>query len=103
MKYIFLVIVTLTFTGCAGMWSRAMMPEPPLCGIFFGGVIVDVREIMMDTSEPWVVAGGVVDLPFNLMADVVLVPYDLYQLQRANYVYCSHARSGNQMVMEHEK
>jgi uncharacterized protein YceK len=91
MKYIFIVIAALTLTGCAGMWMRAMMPDPPHCGVFFGGVIVDVTEFIMDTSEPWVVAGGVIDLPFNLMTDVVLAPYDLYQLQRANYVYCSKA------------
>ena len=64
------------------------MPEPPKCGQFFGGVLGDVTEFMANTSEPWVVVGGVIDLPFSLVADVFLSPYDLYQLHRADYVYC---------------
>ncbi|WP_347989690.1 YceK/YidQ family lipoprotein [Methylomonas sp. AM2-LC] len=73
-----------------------MMAEPPTCGMFFGGVIGDTTEFMMDTAEPWVVAGGVLDLPFSLATDVILAPYDLYQLQKANYVYCGRASTGMQ-------
>lgn len=88
MKWILAGGMLFAFTGCAAMWSRAMMPEPPQCGFLFGGVKGDITEFMADISEPWVVAGGVVDLPFSFAADIVLSPYDLYQLYKANYVYC---------------
>lgn len=68
--------------GCSAITSRALnrlsTPPPPL---YFGGVRTDC-ELMANSRETdsplvWPVY-GVVDLPFSLGADLLLLPYDAY-------------------------
>ena len=68
--------------GCSALSSRALnrlsTPPPPL---YFGGARTDYQLIASskETDSPvfWSVY-GVVDMPFSLGTDVLLIPYDAY-------------------------
>lgn len=70
--------VSLFVAGCSSVIThsiaRASSPPPPM---YMGGLRMDYLAIA--ESETWgPQVYGVVDMPFSLIADVILLPYDLY-------------------------
>ena len=73
-----LASLSLFASGCSSVIThsiaRASSPPPPM---YMGGLRMDYLAIA--ESETWgPQAYGVVDMPFSLVADVILLPYDLY-------------------------
>ena len=76
--WLFLAGLPLFASGCSAVIARSIArstsPPPPL---YLGGVRTDWKVIT--ESEVWEPqAYGVVDMPFSLVADVILLPYDIY-------------------------
>lgn len=72
------VVLQLFVSGCSSVIthsiSRASSPPAPM---YLGGVRMNYLAIT--ESESWgPQMYGVVDMPFSLAADVILLPYDMY-------------------------
>ncbi len=70
--------LALLVSGCSSVithsMARASSPPPPM---YMGGVRMDYLAVAeSETLGPQVY--GVLDMPFSLVADVILLPYDLY-------------------------
>jgi uncharacterized protein YceK len=70
----------LILSGCSSIGTRSIQrmssPPPPL---YFGGTRLDHQIISHANETPWfMTAYGVVDMPFSLCGDTILLPYDLY-------------------------
>ena len=84
--------VMLMLTGCTSILTRSFMrtvaPPPPL---YFGGVRGDcamISQALHGTSSdnPWLsIPYSVIDFPFSLGADILLLPYDIYTDCRFSY------------------
>lgn len=79
---IFLLFISLLISGCSSILTRSLArsvtPPPPE---YFGGVRNDFG--LIGESKKWdetvcAVVYGVVDMPFSFVADIVLIPYDVY-------------------------
>jgi uncharacterized protein YceK len=76
--WVLLACLPLFVSGCSSVISRsiacAAAPPPPL---YLGGVRTDWMVLTeSDIWQPKVY--GVIDLPFSLAGDVILLPYDIY-------------------------
>jgi uncharacterized protein YceK len=79
--------ITFSLSGCAAFMSRGMHWDSANCWMMFQGIAGDT-EFISDTNEPEVVVGGIIDVPFSLAADIVLIPLDLYKLHKVSYDWC---------------
>jgi len=75
---ILLISLAPIISGCSSIISRSLArvvtPPPPM---YFGGVRSDYMVIAEGYLWQHQVY-GVADMPFSLVADVVLAPYDVY-------------------------
>lgn len=70
--------LSLFVSGCSTAISRAISrASTPPTPLYFGGVRTDWMVLTeSDVWQPQVY--GVVDMPFSLVGDVILLPYDIY-------------------------
>lgn len=64
------------------------MPPERKCWAVYMGVKEDFSEFQDPHPDGWLMLGGVVDSPFSLVADTLLLPYDIYKLDALDYQFC---------------
>ncbi len=72
----------LFLSGCGAVLSRGLTPPDSPCWNNFSGVSLDFHEFKEDSPNALILVGGVIDLPLSLVADVLFLPLDLYQMNK---------------------